>query len=548
MSVTKAVTITGTTEHINGFIGEDNNDIFLTSIKSEQKLYIIRNILIQEHPETTARPDLENFIDRYREVLKTLFREPQNHKCVSLNRGVPPMLMRDVMQCEPLRVFIPKENGGWGGEVSHCLSMLEASSYESLPLSLMMGINGALFIQPVSRYADPRVRVGIFNRFIEDKAMGGLMITEPDYGSDALHMQTSYYQEQDGHRLEGTKHWAGLTGWADYWLLTARRKNKDGTLGRDVDFFIHDARNPGIHVEEYFENLGLYMLPYGRNRIDAYVPENFRLQPPSTGIKLMLDMLHRSRLQFPGMAMGFLRRIVDDSLDHVKTRHVGGKSLFDYDQVSERIVRMQSWFTTCAAMCRFTSHNAAIIKDLSLEDVTANSIKSVITDMMQDAAQSFLQLVGAKGYRLDHMAGRSIIDSRPFQIFEGSNDILYQQIAESVLKKMRKAKQTSLYRFMKEYDLTGKAAIFLRDIADFTVDYNTLNQRRHVILGKMLGYAVSLNMVIELGEQGFSSHLIQNAADVLTVEMHSLLASFHGNRDTLPVESIDQADDWFAFV
>ncbi len=48
-----------------------------------------------------------------------------------------------------------------------------------------------------------------------------------------------------------------------------------------------------------------------------------------------------------------------------------------------------------------------------------------------------LQLVGAKGYRLDHIAGRATVDSRPFQIFEGSNDILYQQIAEAVLKLMR---------------------------------------------------------------------------------------------------------------
>jgi hypothetical protein len=32
-----------------------------------------------------------------------------------------------------------------------------------------------------------------------------------------------------------------------------------------------------------------------------------------------------------------------------------------------------------------------------------------------------------------------VVDSRPFQIFEGSNDVLYQQITESVLKSMRRA-------------------------------------------------------------------------------------------------------------
>lgn len=456
-------------------------------------------------------------------------------------------MMRDVMQCNPLGVFIEKQHGGFGGEVDECLSMLEVSSYESLPLSLMMGINGALFIQPVTRYAEKHVTAEIMERFNRDQAMGGLMITEPGYGSDALHMQTSYRNENKGYHISGIKHWAGLTGWADYWLLTARKRKDDGGLARDIDFFIHDTRNEGVEVEEYFDNLGLYMLPYGRNRIDAHVPESYRLQPASTGIKMMLDMLHRSRLQFPGMAMGFLRRIMDDSLRHVKTRNVGGKSLFQYDQVKERIVRIQSWFTSCSAMCRYTSEHAAITRDLSLEDVSANSIKSVVTDMMQDAAQSFLQLVGANGYRLDHMAGKGVIDSRPFQIFEGSNDILYQQITESVQKKMRKSGLTNLYDYLSSSELTSQASEYIKKYTNFSMDQN-LSQRKQVILGKMLGYTVSMNMVIQLGERGFHSQLIHNTLEVLTSDIRNLMEKVHHTKDIPPTESVDQDGNWFGFV
>ncbi len=451
------------------------------------------------------------------------------------------------MQCNPLGVFIEKQHGGFGGEVDECLSMLEVSSYESLPLSLMMGINGALFIQPVTRYAEKHVTAEIMERFNRDQAMGGLMITEPGYGSDALHMQTSYRNENKGYHISGIKHWAGLTGWADYWLLTARKRKDDGGLARDIDFFIHDTRNEGVEVEEYFDNLGLYMLPYGRNRIDAHVPESYRLQPASTGIKMMLDMLHRSRLQFPGMAMGFLRRIMDDSLRHVKTRNVGGKSLFQYDQVKERIVRIQSWFTSCSAMCRYTSEHAAITRDLSLEDVSANSIKSVVTDMMQDAAQSFLQLVGANGYRLDHMAGKGVIDSRPFQIFEGSNDILYQQITESVQKKMRKSGLTNLYDYLSSSELTSQASEYIKKYTNFSMDQN-LSQRKQVILGKMLGYTVSMNMVIQLGERGFHSQLIHNTLEVLTSDIRNLMEKVHHTKDIPPTESVDQDGNWFGFV
>src|SRR5690625_8023287 len=89
--------------------------------------------------------------------------------------------------------------------------------------------------------------------------------------------------------------------------------------------------------------------------------------------------------------------------------------------------------------------------------VEANSIKTVVTDYMHEASQSLLQLVGAQEYKLDHIAGRSMVDSRPFQIFEGSNDILYQQITASILKSMRKTKESNLYPFLKSYSLTKRS-------------------------------------------------------------------------------------------
>ena len=56
----------------------------------------------------------------------------------------------------------------------------------------------------------------------------------------------------------GLKHWAGLTnGMADYWLMTAREKGSNGELSRDISFLIHDTRNGGIEVKEYYNNLGL---------------------------------------------------------------------------------------------------------------------------------------------------------------------------------------------------------------------------------------------------------------------------------------------------
>ena len=492
---------------------------------------------------------LSAFLDRYKEALQRMFRRRADADMLALDRGLPAFVMREVFACDPLSVFIPSAYGGRGGEVREGQSVLEATSYESLGLGLTVGINGALFLQPLAKYGQEEAKAAVFQRFLRDKALGGLMITEPSYGSDALNMKTAYTETDGGYHLRGTKHWGGLTGWADYWLVTARRRDESGELARDIDFFLCDENAPeqGITVEEFYDNLGLYMIRYGRNRIDSRVPKGHRLVPHSTGIKLMLDTLNRSRTQFPGMGMGFIKRMLDEALGHCKDRLVGGQPLFDYDQVRARIARMQAEYTTVSAMCLYASENAGIDRDLSKETVQANAIKSVCSDMMQSAADSLLQLAGGNGYKHSHIAGRGFVDSRPFQIFEGSNDILYQQVTESFMKGMRRLKETNLYQYLKKDDLTARAAEYLRDALDFELD-TQLPQRKLVELGQALSRVVSMDLTIELGTRGFRGELVSNALTTLKQDVEGIMSTVRQSRLAEVVEEYKEESGWLGFV
>ena len=198
----------------------------------------------------------ENFLQNLKAKMRLVFHENGNIDQMSINRGFLPATLGEIMSANPLSVGIPKKFGGRGGGMMENLALLSATSYESLALSLTFGINLALFLQPLSKYGNPEIKSPVFKGFIEKQRMGGLMITEPDFGSDALNMETAFTEEQGHYHLQGKKHWAGLTGLADYWLLTARKKTQSGKLQRDIDFFLCDANAPGqkIHVEEVFEN------------------------------------------------------------------------------------------------------------------------------------------------------------------------------------------------------------------------------------------------------------------------------------------------------
>lgn len=491
----------------------------------------------------------DSFLKDFKDTLKNVFYEKDDIQKFSQLRGFPSLVFRDIMAKKPLSVAVPKEFGGRGTKVKECLGILEAASYESLPLSLTFGINIALFLEPVAKYAKKEIKAPIFERFMKERNMGGLMITEPSYGSDALSMETSNTFKDGEYHIEGQKHWQGLTGLADYWLITSRKKGEDGRLGRDIDFFVADNQDAEqrVIVEEYYNNAGLYAIPYGNNKLDLKVPENQKLDPSSTGIKLMLDLLHRSRMQFPGMAMGFIKRMMDEALEHCNARIVGGKNLLALDKVREQIATIQAAFTVCSAMCARSSEHSGIENELAMDQVEANSMKTVITDMMQASSQTLVQLSGSSGYKAENIGARGIMDSRAFMIFEGSNEMLYTQISEAVVKLMKRKKITNLFDFLNSYDLTTRSSEFFRENLNFNLNTD-LPQRKMVDLGKIIGRVVSANFVVDLGSKGFRSDLVSECLTSLRHEVTAYVSSLTFQESTTLITDYKQDSSWLNLV
>ena len=489
--------------------------------------------------------DFQEFIKTFGDTVKNLVTNEAALETVNHLEGLPRELLDQILSLSPLSVFIPTTYGGDGGNPGRCLTLLEAASYESIAIGLMLGINGSLFLDPVAKYGSEVAKKRVFKRFLQDKTLGGLMITEPDFGTDALGMQTFYQETEQECHIQGEKHWGGLTGLADFWLMTARKKRSSGKLSRDVDLFICEMDQPGqrIVVESYYHKLGLFLIPYGLNRVDINVPLSSRLIPRTSGLKLMMDLLHRSRLRLSGIGLGFIKRLLDEALDHCQSRSVSGGILNTYDQVQYRLAELQAWYTINSGMCLYTSKVSSIESDLSGLGLQANANKALLTDMMQDAAQSLMQLVGAKGYRRDHIAGRAIVDCRPFQIFEGSNDVMYSQTADLFIKEMKRAKESNLYRFCSGFPPVSRAAEHFRDLLDVSFDLDAV-QRVRVRLGKIVAWLLAIGYVLDLADQGFRRDLVANALAVVRIKIAEQVTGLPQSKPESLIEDYADGGDW----
>lgn len=492
--------------------------------------------------------ETETFISEFQQNLHAVLADNPEIETINHIEGLPHHFLDQILAPDPLSIFIPSEYGGRGDHPAHCLSMLEAASYESLAVGLMIGISGSLFLEPVGKYGQEEAKVKVFRKFLKNSKLGGLMITEPDFGTDALSMRTSYATSDSEYSLKGSKHWGGLTGLADFWLITARKEKKSGNLARDIDLFIVETSQSGqkIEVEEYYHKLGLFLIPYGLNKIDIKVPLSSRLNPSTSGVKLMMDLLHRSRLRLSGIGLGFIKRILDEAIAHCRQRYVGGKSLLGYDQVQHRLSQLQAWYTINSAMCHYAAGFSGVNNDLTSFGLQANATKAVVTDMMQEAAQTLLQLTGASGYRRDHIAGRAVADSRPFQIFEGSNDVLYSQIADMILNMMKKKNELNLFTFLSSFELTKNIAASYKHLLGFKLDKEPI-QRASVALGKVIARLITTEFTLDLKATGFRADLIDNAIQVVGNTLAEQVSSITSLLPVQIIEEYREGSDWRSF-
>jgi hypothetical protein len=173
-------------------------------------------------------------------------------------------------------------------------------------------------------------------------------------------------------------------------------------------------------------------------------------------------------------------------------------------------------------------------------------MKAHITDLMQHSAQTLTQLSGGNGYKAESMGSRAVIDSRPFQIFEGSNDMLYSQISELVLKLMVRQKTMNLFTFLTNYNLTKIVADHFKSSLNFTVELN-MPQRKNVDLGKIISRVISINHLANLGAEGFRHDLIESSIEIIKHEIAMFVSSYKYQTKVSPIEEYMENGNWLSY-
>jgi hypothetical protein len=100
---------------------------------------------------------------------------------------------------------------------------------------------------------------------------------------------------------------------------------------------------------------------------------------------------------------------------------------------------------------------------------------------------------------------------------------------------------------LQHYRHTEKAARSIKEVLNFELNMQ-LPQRKIVELGQVISRIVSMEMVLDLGIQGFHKELIDNCLGVLQKEISGLMGHFKVPDNFHIVEDYQQNGSWLNFI
>ena len=414
--------------------------------------------------------------------------------------GYEPEYLRELLRTDALRALFAPDSSARGN-----LEIVRAAGYRSVELALSLGIVVSLFTDPVRRFAPALWRAEFAEDFLAGGRLGGMMITEPGCGTDMMACQTEYRVDAEGPVLSGIKHWAGLTGLADYWLVLARDGQKGKGFGfPSLNFYVCRATPESFVQLKRYGPAGLRSIPYGMTRIEARreIVAPLLAGGKTDRFRQIHSILHRSRISISAIACGACARIADDVRAHVRDRRVFGKTLESYGQVQARLAEIEA-ARDISRVLHETGCREAEAADrpgsAGVPAQIANIVKVVASDLAFAAATSASQLLGGESFRTDTYVGRATADLRPFRIFEGSNDVLCDAIWQAAEKAAKTGGATFEAAVRAACEAAGRPAPSVAVFAGSAAAEGALPQGLRCLGGRVLANAAVLRRCREHG-------------------------------------------------
>ncbi|TAM55663.1 MAG: acyl-CoA dehydrogenase [Chloroflexota bacterium] len=332
---------------------------------------------------------------------------------------------------------VPEAVGGAGLSYRSWVLLMEEIAAADMALAVTLSVH-VLSQLPVVTFGTDEQRRRWLPGMLSGEALGAFALTEPHAGSDAAALRTRAErigpaEQPEGYRLSGSKIWISNAPEAERYLVFATLDPELGKAG--ITAFLVAQGRPGFRVGRREHKMGIRACPAAELIFDgAEVAAADRLGAEGEGYRIALSALGEGRISIAAACTGLAQAGLEAAARYLTEREAFGQPLEAHGGLRFMLAEMAQQVAAARALTRA----AAEARDRGEAIAEASSLaKWTASDAAMRVATDAVQLLGASGYATETGVERLMRDAKGAQIYEGTNQIHREIVAERVLARAR---------------------------------------------------------------------------------------------------------------
>jgi len=343
----------------------------------------------------------------------------------------PKEIMKILADAGLFGVYISEEYGGLGGGLLDLCIVVEELSRVCSGVAVSYAASG-LGTFTLLEFGTDEQRKKYLPDIASGRKMAAFGLTEAEAGSDAGGIKTTATPTKGGYILNGTKQFITNGGDAEVYTVIALTDKSKGPRGASA--FIVDKDTPGFTFGRKEKKLGI-RASSTRELVfeDCFIPADSIIGREGMGFILTMKLLDRSRPGLGAQAMGLAQGALEAAVEYAKQRVQFGHPIYAQQAVQQMLAEMGMRVEAARALVYATAR----MIDAGAKDFTKESAmcKVFASDTAMKVTTDAMQIFGGVGYMRDYPIEKMFRDAKITQIYEGSNQVLRNEIAFELRKK-----------------------------------------------------------------------------------------------------------------
>jgi len=328
---------------------------------------------------------------------------------------------------------MPRDRGGQGlsiAEMAPCYEEMNRSIFGPVVFNSAAPDDGNMMV--LNKVASEAQKERWLQPIIDGQVQSSFVMTEPSpgSGSDPAMMQTTAVRQGDRWIVNGVKHFITGAAAATHFILIARTSD-DARKGLSAFLFHKD--DPGWEIVRRIPIMGPE--EHGGHcelRFDGLaIPDENRLMEIGDGLKLTQIRLGPARLTHCMRWLGLSKRSLEIAADYVGRREAFGSRLADHEGVQ--------WMLGEAAMAiqtgrLLTMHAAWKLDQGDFARKEVSMAKVAVANVLQQSADTAIQLCGARGYSKDTRLEWIYRYARQARLVDGASEVHKMVLSGQMMK------------------------------------------------------------------------------------------------------------------